>query len=101
MKLLSPWIRTIDIKDFIWTKNENGEWKIKDVSLGNGMVDFDKYFALYKSFNIEAPISIHYEYQLGGAEHGSRNPTMDHEEIFSWLKKDLTFLKDKLGKYNL
>jgi hypothetical protein len=38
---------------------------------------------------------------LGGAEHGDKNPTMSHKEIFSWLKKDITFLKQKFEEYNL
>jgi len=101
MKLLAPWIRTTDIKDFIWEKNENGQWKVKNVPLGEGMVDFKLYFEMYKEMNIEAPVSIHYEYDLGGAEHGDRNPTMGLEEINSWLLKDITFLKNKFEKYGL
>lgn len=101
MKLLAPWIRTTDIKDFIWEKNEKGEWKVKNVPLGEGMVDFKTYFELYKELNIEAPVSIHYEYDLGGAEHGDKNPTMSLKEINSWLLKDITFLKEQFKKYNL
>jgi len=101
MKLLSPWIRTTDIKDFIWEKDEKGIWKLVNLPLGEGMVDFNKYFGLYKSFGIEAPVSIHYEYDLGGAEHGGLNPTMSRDEIFSWLKKDLAFLKNKFNEYGL
>ncbi|NOR74693.1 MAG: TIM barrel protein [Draconibacterium sp.] len=101
MKLLTPWIRTIDIKDFIWEKNEKEEWKVKNVPLGEGMVDFNTYFKIYKSTNIEAPVSIHYEYDLGGAEKGKIDPTMSREEIYSWLKKDITFLKNEFNKFNL
>jgi len=101
MKLLAPWIRTTDIKDFIWSKNEKDEWKIKNIPLGEGMVDFDKYFKMYKSFEIEAPVSIHYEYDLGGAEHGDKNPKMSRNEIFSWLEKDINYLKQQFNKYGL
>lgn len=101
MKLLAPWIRTTDIKDFIWEKDDQGKWKIKNVPLGEGMVDFEKYFTMYKSFGIQAPVSIHYEYDLGGAQHGNLHPTMDRKEIYSWLKKDITFLKNQFTKYNL
>jgi len=101
MKLLAPWIRTTDIKDFIWNKNEKGEWKVKNVPLGEGMVDFKQYFEMYKEMNIEAPVSIHYEYDLGGAEHGKREITMSLKDIESWLKKDISFLKNQFDKYNL
>jgi L-ribulose-5-phosphate 3-epimerase len=101
LKLLGPWIRTIDIKDFIWEKNEKDEWIVLNVPLGEGMVDFKKYFELYKSMDIEAPVSIHYEYDLGGAEHGDQNPTMSLDEINNWLKKDITFLTNEFSKYGL
>lgn len=96
MKLLAPWIQTTDIKDFMWQKAENGKWQIKNVPLGEGMVDFKTYFEMYKSFNIEAPVSIHYEYDLGGAEHGNNTTTMGLPEIKKWLSKDLLFLKNRL-----
>ena len=101
MKLLAPWIQTTDIKDFIWQKNEKGEWQILNVPLGEGMVDFKTYFELYKSMNIEAPVSIHYEYDLGGAEHGNGKTTMSLEKIESFFKKDLQFLKNQMMKYGL
>ena len=101
MKLLAPWIKTTDIKDFIWQKTDNGDWEIKNVPLGEGMVDFEKYFGLYKSLNIAAPVSIHYEYDLGGAEHGSTNPTMSLEEISGWLLKDILFLKSQFRSTGL
>ena len=65
------------------------------------MVDFKTYLELYKSFNIEAPVSIHYEYDLGGAEHGNNTTTMSLTEIKSWLKKDLAFLKNQFEKFEL
>jgi sugar phosphate isomerase/epimerase len=101
MKLLAPWIKTTDIKDFVWQKGKPGEWEIKNVPLGEGMVDFKKYFELYKSLHIEGPVSIHYEYDLGGAEHGSLNPAMSLEEISLWLEKDIVFLKNQFEKYDL
>ena len=101
LKLLAPWIRTIDIKDFIWIINEKGQWKTKNVPLGEWMVDFKTYYELYKSINIEAPVSIHYEYDLGGAEHGDKNPSMSLDEINNWLKKDITFLKNEFNKYGI
>lgn len=101
IKLLGSWIHTTDIKDFIWQKSEKGQWQVKNVPLGEGMVDFKKYFEIYKSFGIEAPVSIHYEYDLGGAEHGDLHPSMSKKEIYSWLKKDIAFLKNEFNKYNL
>ncbi len=101
LKLLGPWIQTTGIKDFIWQKNEKGKWELLNVPLGEGMVDFDKYFEMYSAMNIQAPVSIHYEYDLGGAEHGNKETTMSLEKIEACLKADLVFLKNQFNKYGL
>ena len=76
MERIAKWIKTTDIKDFIWDKNDNGKWRVKNVPLGEGMVDFDTYLKEFKKLNTEAPVSIHYEYDLGSAQRGSREPTV-------------------------
>jgi len=101
MKLLSHWIGTTDIKDYIWEKDNKGAWKIKNVPLGEGMVDWKTYFTLYKTLNVKSPVSIHYEYDLGGAESGSKTTTMPLNEIKKFLKKDLQFLKEQFTKYQI
>jgi sugar phosphate isomerase/epimerase len=95
LKLLKPHIKSIDIKDFLWTKSE-GKWQVDYVPLGEGMVDFKKYFGLLKQYGISVPISVHYEYALGGAEHGDRSLTMSREEVIAAMKKDLATLKNYL-----
>lgn len=96
MKRVEPWIRTICIKDFVWGKNEKGEWKHENVLLGEGMVNFDEFLKEYAMLKVEAPISIHFEYDLGGAEKGNKKTTMDPEKIYSLMKKDLDWLRNKL-----
>jgi sugar phosphate isomerase/epimerase len=67
--LIKPYINTLVIKDFKWGKVD-GKWKRIFTPLGEGMVDFKRYFELLKQNNINVPISLHVEYDLGGAEHG-------------------------------
>lgn len=100
MKLLAPWIKTTDIKDFIW-KKVNAQWQITYLPLGKGMVDFDAYLSLYTSLKISCPISIHFEYELGGAEKGKRNPSMSLEDISVYLKNDNTWFKGKLKEFEI
>jgi sugar phosphate isomerase/epimerase len=100
LKLLSPWIKTTPIKDFYWNK-VNGRWRIADVPLSQGMVDFDGYFKRYKSLGISGPVTIHYEYNLGGAESGSKTTTMSVKEISEIMKTDLNWLKKKLIEYGI
>lgn len=100
MKAMSPWIKTIVIKDFLWKKREN-RWRVEDTPLGEGMVDFDAYFKIYKKLNIRVPVSIHYEYNLGGAESGKTETNMPLKDILFFVKKDLNWLREKFSQYQL
>ena len=94
-QLIQPHINSLVIKDFKWVE-ENGVWKRQYTPLGEGMVDFDTYFGLLKKYKINVPISIHYEYDLGGAEYG-KTPIMSREKIFAKMRKDIEFIKNKLS----
>lgn len=89
--LIKPFINTLVIKDFKWGKVD-GKWKRLHAPLGEGMVDFKRYFQLLKENNINVPISLHVEYDLGGAEKGG-NPTIPHKEVFKRIKHDLDFIR--------
>jgi L-ribulose-5-phosphate 3-epimerase UlaE len=84
------------IKDFYWLK-ENEKWITRNVPLGEGMVDFKQYFQLLKKYNIVKPISLHYEYPLGGAESGATKLTMSEQEVIRHMEADLKTLKSWLA----
>ena len=92
LDLIHPQIRTLAIKDYIWSK-KNGTWMVENVPLGEGMVDFKSYFKLLKNYQIEVPISMHFEYPMGGAEHGANRITIDKQLVFDYMKRDLRKLK--------
>ena len=87
-ELLRSQIKTIVLKDFKWGK-VNGEWKAVNVPIGEGMVDFDTYFKLLKKYQLKPPVSLHLEYDLGGAEKGSSTLSVDKKVVFDAMKKDL------------
>jgi L-ribulose-5-phosphate 3-epimerase len=91
-KLISPYIRSIDIKDFKWIERD-GKTRSEAVSLDEGMVDFKGFFRLLKEYKLEVPLSLHYEYPLGGAENGASKLTIERNEVISAMKKDLSTLK--------
>ncbi|MBU2997140.1 sugar phosphate isomerase/epimerase [Cellulophaga baltica] len=91
--LIKPYINSVVLKDFKWVKTNN-KWEIKYTPLGDGMVDFDRFFKLLKENKINAPICLHAEYDLGGAEHGN-TPSISQQEVFKRLKQDLNFIKRK------
>lgn len=101
MKRVAPWIRTIDIKDFVWGKTEKGEWQHQNVPLGEGRISFDEFLKEYAELKVEAPISIHYEYDLGGAELGKKEITMDRIKIYGMMKKDINWLKSRLQQHQI
>lgn len=93
LRLIAPFIKSIVIKDFKWGQVD-GKWTPVNTPLGEGMVDFLKYFSLLKKHQINVPVSLHLEYELGGAEHGASKITIDKKEVFDHMKKDLKFLRE-------
>lgn len=92
LQLLKDSIKTIVLKDFKWGK-VNGKWKVVNVPIGEGMVDFDTYFKLLKSYGLQPPTSLHLEYPLGGAEKGRYEITVDKKVVFDAMKKDLAAIQ--------
>ena len=92
LKYISGHINTIDIKDFTW-QSQDDQWQLKNMPLGEGIVDFKRFFDLVDDYNIQAPLSIHYEYDLGGAEHGERKLKTPSDTVVTAIRKDLDFLR--------
>ena len=92
LELIKENLNSLVIKDFKW-EEKNGKWKRKYTPLGEGMVDFESYFKFLRLHKIDLPISLHFEYDMGGAEKG-KIPTIKKEIIYAQMKKDLLFLKD-------
>ena len=93
LKLLKDQIQTIVLKDFKWGRI-NGKWKIINVPIGEGMVNFTKYFKILKSYGLNPPVSLHLEYPLGGAEKGKYNITIDKKIVFDAMAKDQKTIRE-------
>ena len=96
MKLINNFISCSVMKDFVWEKKD--KWIVKNVPLGEGMVDFEKFFLLYKKFELSGPLSLHIEYPMfpGPEEQYSLN---EKNEIATKIfKKELAFLKQQFAK---
>lgn len=89
LELLKSRIKVIVLKDFKWGKID-GKWQAVNVPIGEGMVDFDTYFKLLKKYQLKPPVSLHLEYDLGGAEKGRSTLTVDKKVVYDAMKKDLT-----------
>ena len=88
LKLMSEYIASTCIKDFTWEK-DGSRFKPVSVPLGEGIVDFEKYFGMVNDLSIKGPVSIHYEYPLLTEEQQSEDIGKQIKNIISILKKDL------------
>lgn len=100
LKLLNKYIKITAIKDFKWVK-EDGKWQGQNVPLSEGMVDFIAYFKLVKQLDISGPISMHFEYPLGGADKGRSELSIDNNKVLSAMRKDLKILRGWVNEYVL
>jgi sugar phosphate isomerase/epimerase len=94
--ITGPHLRGIAVKDFAWTQDGHGNWRPQWKPLGEGMVQFPKFFAMVAESGFSGPLQLHFEYPLGGADAGKTNPTIEREEIFAAMKRDLTKLRGYL-----
>jgi L-ribulose-5-phosphate 3-epimerase len=94
-KIIQPYIKSHNIKDFVWAK-KGDKWEAQSVPLGEGMVDFKKYFELVKLHNIHGPLGLHFEYPLGGADQGAKTLTIPKEKVIEAMQKDLLQLREWL-----
>ncbi|MEQ6118389.1 TIM barrel protein [Reichenbachiella sp. MALMAid0571] len=93
LRLVHNNIKTIVLKDFRW-EIVNGKWKTVDTPIGEGMVDFKTYFGLLKKYEINVPVSLHFEYPLGGAEHGKSTITVNESVVFDAMRRDLKKVRE-------
>ena len=56
-------------------------------------MDFGRYFQLLDELKIDAPITLHLEYPLGGANDGAYDITVPPEVVKDAMRADLTSLK--------
>lgn len=99
-RLIAPYIKSLPIKDFKW-ELKNGALQKVGCPLGEGIVNWKLLLQLIKQYQLNVPITMHFEYDLGGAENGSRTPSIDPKEIISAMKRDLALLKSWLKEAGL
>lgn len=92
LNLLQSNIQSLGFKDFTYAKKETG-WGVENTPIGNGVIDFKGYIKLLNEMGIAAPVTLHAEYDLGGAEKGERQITLPAEKIVAALKQDLDRLR--------
>ena len=99
-QLIKPFVKCVDVKDFRWEKVK-GKWKDIHVPLGEGMVDFEKFFGYLREFEFAGPISLHIEYPMYDLNDTSLTYEQKRKAAMKNLKHDMVFLKEKLSESGL
>jgi len=85
-------LKGVAVKDFLWGKNQQGEWRPQWRPLGEGMVRFPEFFKMLSGVGFSGPLQVHYEYPLGGADTGKTTLTMGREQVYAAMRQDLVRL---------
>jgi L-ribulose-5-phosphate 3-epimerase len=97
-RLLLPSTRGVAVKDFRWRRNPDGQWAPGWCPLGEGMVDFKRFFAMLRTSGFQGPLQIHMEYpELGGAATGKSEAGLAKEAMLQFMKTDIERLRQLLA----
>lgn len=92
LKLMSEYIYTSCIKDFTW-KQDGKQFKPASVPLGEGIIDFKRYFEIMDKNPHKGPVSIHYEYPILTKEQQEKELKEQIKDVISTLRHDLEVYK--------
>lgn len=64
LRLALPRLRALVLQDFYWSKapDSASDWRMTKCPLGEGMVDWDKFFSIVAGSGFTGPISIYQQY---------------------------------------
>jgi sugar phosphate isomerase/epimerase len=95
-RLCQDRIHGVAVKDFVWSLNAPGDWRVQWTPLGEGMVRLRQFVRLLRDSSFAGPIQLHAEYPLGGAENGNREISIPPAAVIAALKHDCTVLRAAL-----
>lgn len=99
--LVKDFVKCSVAKDFHWIKTKDGQWNIKNMPLGEGMADLERYFAMYKKFGLDGPISLHIEYPIFERDEHTLSKSEKMKFARKVLAKDLETLRTLLQKADI
>jgi sugar phosphate isomerase/epimerase len=91
LQLIAPYIHSFVVKDFKWGMID-GKWRVINTPVGEGMVDFPRFFQMVREMNLEGPISMHFEYPMTDKPLKELEPAEAKQQVMAAMKKDLTML---------
>jgi len=82
-RLAEPRLKMVTVRDFFWNKDSDGVWRPQQCPLGEGMVDWPKFFTALARLHFVGPISVHMEYQP--------------KNELAAVRRDLAFVKQRVA----
>ena len=89
---VAPRLKMVACKDFYWEKVK-GKWEAVMCPLGQGMVDYPKFFAMLAKTGFTGPISLHVEYEIAAPSEAAKR-----EKELAAIETDYGYLKQEFGK---
>ena len=89
---VAPRLKMVACKDFYWEKVK-GKWEAVMCPLGEGMVDYPKFFQKLAGTGYTGPISLHVEYEIDGPTAAAKR-----EKELAAIEKDFGYLKKVYGE---
>jgi L-ribulose-5-phosphate 3-epimerase len=89
--VVGPRLSMIAVKDFVWEKS-GAAWRIQNVPMGQGMVDWKMFFGMLAKIDFRGPMSLHVEYDVPGS-----TPAAIDQNMLTAAAQDLAFIKKHLA----
>lgn len=96
LRLIAPFIHTVDVKDGQWDKTDKG-WRPVTVPLGAGAVDLVAFFRMLGELGVAAPISMHFEYPF--PQEGE--PAERRTAAVALMRRDRERMREAMAKAGL
>jgi sugar phosphate isomerase/epimerase len=90
--LVAPRLSMIALKDFFWEKS-GASWQQRNCPMGDGMVDWKRYFAMLAKARFHGPVSLHIEYDIAGD-----TPAAQEKNTLIAAERDFAFVKARLAE---
>ena len=95
LRAAGPYVTGVSVKDFVWTKGNDGRWRTDWAPLGEGLVPLDQMAAILKEINFSGPIENQPEY--GDGMGGQTTLTIPREKFIAAIKRDQEILRQALA----
>ena len=95
LRLLGPYFRSIALQDFIWARNDIGQWEVQWIPMGQGMVRFPQFAAVLGALNFSGPIYFEAQYpSIAEAGRAAKTlTTISREQVYVALKRDIEYIR--------